>query len=246
MNRALCIGVSVYGCATGQLIDLPGVAGDVLEISQLLSSGDGANYGSTTVLRDAQATRERVLAELQNVFNAASDDNVFVHMAGHGAMTDDAYYFVPHLGGSPFFAEGAVPMSAIRELFEACSARRVLLFLDCCHSGGILARGADASTPPVAVARAALERQIRFEGGAGKMIYAACTEAQSAYEDTVLRHGYFTNAVVTGLRGEAANAKGRVTVNSLFDHVAETVELAMGSDAQLPMQSGQTSGQMVL
>ena len=225
---------------------MPGVAQDVAEIARLLSSGDGAKHGSTVVLQDEFATRERVLDELDNVLDAAADDDVFIHMAGHGAVVGGAYYFVPHLGGDGVTADRAVPMSAVRQRFEACAARRVILFLDCCYSGGILARGGDTPAPAIADARAALERAIQFEGGTGKMIYAACTETQSAYEDPVLRHGYFTHAIVTGLRGEAANLKGKVTVNSLFDHVAEEVELAMGSERQLPMQSGQMSGQMVL
>lgn len=135
VNRALCIGVSAYRSALGGPADLPGVEGDVAEISQLLSSGNSAKYGSMTVLRDEEATRERVLDELGKVLDAAPDDDVFIHTAGHGAVEDGAYYFVPHLGGAPFSPERAVPMTTIRERFEACRARRAVLFLDCCHTG---------------------------------------------------------------------------------------------------------------
>ncbi len=44
----------------------------------------------------------------------------------------------------------------------------------------------------------------------------------------------FTDALLRGLKGEAAN-KGEVTINSLFDYIARE----MGSDRQQPMIFGQ-------
>ena len=77
--------------------------------------------------------------------------------------------------------------------------------------------------------------------GQGKLIIAACTPSQSAWESAAVGHGLFTDALLRGLKGEAAN-KGEVTVNSLYDYI----DRQMGSDRQRPMMFGQMTGRVVL
>ena len=71
------------------------------------------------------------------------------------------------------------------------------------------------------------------------MIIAASTPEQKAYE--LGAHGLFTDALLRGLKGEAAN-KGEVTINSLFDYI----DKQMGSDRQRPMMFGKMTGRVVL
>ena len=77
--------------------------------------------------------------------------------------------------------------------------------------------------------------------GQGKLIIAASTPEQKAYESAAIGHGLFTEALLRGLKGEAAN-KGEVTVNSLYDYI----DKQMGSDRQRPMMFGQMTGRVVL
>lgn len=245
MNKALCIGVSDYGSPED---DLPGVANDVAAVAALLSGDGGAFGGGTRIILDSAATRERVLAELEAVFVADPADTVFVYLAGHGTAEGDRYYFVPRDVGGGTAEDWAVPLMRVRELFEACPARRALLFLDCCHSGGVIARRHSVTAGSRELQdrpREALKRAIRIEGGEGKMIYAACTERQLSYESVALRYGFFTHAMVEGIRGKAANVRGEVTANGLFDHIAQEVERA-GGDRQQPMQYGHMTGRLVL
>ena len=51
--------------------------------------------------------------------------------------------------------------------------------------------------------------------GQGKLIIAASTAKQKAYE--LGAHGLFTDALLRGLKGEAKH-DGEVTMNSLFDY----------------------------
>ena len=74
--------------------------------------------------------------------------------------------------------------------------------------------------------------------GQGKLIMAACTPEQKAYE---LGTWLFTGALLRGLKGGAANDK-EVTINSLYDYI----DRQMGSDRQRPMMFGQMTGRVVL
>jgi hypothetical protein len=55
------------------------------------------------------------------------------------------------------------------------------------------------------------------------------------------KHGLFTEELLTGLRGAAAN-KGEVTINSLYDYI----DKSMGSSRQRPMMFGTMTGRVVL
>jgi len=93
-------------------------------------------------------------------------------------------------------------------------------------------------------AREIFRRDIAISGGTGKMIYAACTETQYAYEDTARQHGFFTKAVADGLAGAAANTHGEITTNSLHDFVSSELE-ALNLQQQ-PMQFGHMAGRLIL
>ena len=77
--------------------------------------------------------------------------------------------------------------------------------------------------------------------GQGKLIIVASTPSQSAWESAAVGHGLFTEALLSGLKGEAAH-KGEVTINSLCDYI----DKRMGSDRQRPMMFGTMTGRVVL
>ena len=83
-----------------------------------------------------------------------------------------------------------------------------------------------------------ISRELKVVQGQGKLIIAACTPEQNAYERG---HGLFTEALLKGLKGEAAN-QSEVTINSLFDYI----DKKMGSNRQRPMMFGQITGRVVL
>lgn len=240
MNRALCIGVSDYGGDA----DLPGVANDVASVASLLAGDGGAFGGGTVLLRNSEATRDRVMAELERAFADGQAEQVFVYLAGHGRATGGKYYYEPSDTRAADPEGSMVSLERVRELFEGCRAKRALLFLDCCHSGGIVPRDAASGQ---AEPREILRRAISIAGGEGKMIYAACTEEQFSYESKGPdAAGFFTRAMVQGIRGKAASADGEVTANGLFEYIDRQVERAAPGGVQRPMQYGRAEGRMVL
>jgi hypothetical protein len=238
MNKALVIGISKY---PSPITPLPAVAADVREVGSLLGSSHGSFQGQpVAVLTDGTAVRDRVIAEFEQAFmGVGPDDTLFVYMAGHGAIgADKRYYFVAHDTQATDVPGTGVPLARVKQFFDACTSRRVFLWLDFCHSGGILAR---RLTTPAPDDREAISRVLEVVRGHGKVIVAACTPEQSAYEDPTIGHGLFTAFLLEGLRGAAAY-HGEVTASSLYDFI----DRRMGSDRQRPMWFGHMTGRIVL
>lgn len=234
-NRALIIGVGDY---RPPITKLDAVAADVREVGKLLKSPSGVftNPGTKT-LSDAKATRKAILDELATALSATAD-TVFVYLAGHGAEIGGKYYFLPIDADITNLAATAVSLGEIKSLFDASPGDRVFLWLDCCHSGGILKRRGTTDVSPQEV----IQRELKVTQGSGKVILAACTEDQSAFESPTIGHGFFTHALIRGLQGDAKNARGEVTAASLHDFI----DAEIGNDDQRPMFSGETKGRIVL
>ena len=234
-ERALVIGISDY---PPPIRKLPAVANDVREIAKLLSSDQG-QFPSQNVrsLADGEATQKVVLEAIDSTFSGVkADDAVFAYLAGHGAVVGGEYYFIAHDTTSQGIATNGVPLKKIKQAFDSSPSQRAFLWLDFCHSGGIIPRDLEGVPDDGDV----ISRALEVVQGQGKLIAAVCTPTQSAWEDPAVGHGLFTDALLRGLKGEAAN-KGEVTLNSLYDYV----DRQMGSDRQR-MLFGQMTGRVVL
>jgi hypothetical protein len=235
-ERALVIGISDY---PSPIRPLPAVANDVREMAKVLSSDKGQFPAQNVIsLIDAEATSRAVLKAIESTFSdVQADDAVFAYLAGHGEVQKEKYYFVAHDTNPDKVPSTGVPLKKIKEAFDASPSQRAFLWLDFCHSGGIIPR--DLGTGPDD--NEVIERTLKVANGQGKLIVAACTRSQSAWESSTAGHGLFTEALLKGLKGEAAN-QGEVTINSLFDYIARQME----SDRQQPMMFGQMTGRVVL
>jgi hypothetical protein len=231
-QRALVIGVSDYPDPSKRL---PAVAADVREMAKVLSSKNGTFATSgVTVLTDKEATRDKVVAKLHAAFVGTPADTTFVYLAGHGFEAGGCYYYVAY--DTDISRETtAVPLVEIRSLFDQTRSLRTFLWLDFCHSGGILARGGSDDMDII-------RRGIGVIRGEGRIIVAACTSAQQSYESDSIGHGFFTHALLRGLRGEAQSAQGEVTALSLYEFIDHQV----ANNRQQPVFFGETTGRIVL
>jgi uncharacterized caspase-like protein len=208
-------------------------------MAKVLSSDKGQFPAKNVIsLVDAEATSKEVMKAIESTFaDVQADDAVFAYLAGHGEVQKDKYFFVAHDTNPDKLPSTGVPLKKIKEAFDASPSQRAFLWLDFCHSGGIIPRELGAGPDDNEV----IERTLKITEGQGKLIVAACTPSQSAWESSGVGHGLFTEALLKGLKGEAAN-QGEVTVNSLFDYIARRME----SDRQRPMMFGQMTGRVVL
>ena len=231
-NKALVVGIGSY---PGSIPNLPAVSNDVREIAKVLGSKQSQFSRDTIeVLRNRVAKKKDVLASLKKVFRAGSQATVFVYLAGHGGVEDGHYYYVSYDANPDDLANTAVSLGEIRSLFDKSPSQQAFLWLDFCHSGGIIPRNTEGQSVD-----GVLKRTLKVVQGQGKVIVAACTETQSAYEG--VEHGFFTGALLEGLKGGAMSS-GEVTVSSLYDFIDRKI----GSARQRPMLFGKMAGRIVL
>lgn len=91
---------------------------------------------------------------------------------------------------------------------------RVVVFLDSCHSGGVLKRESNSI------------QFVNELGSAenGVVVFTASTGAQLSLESPEWQNGAFTKALDEGLDGQAdLFKKGRVTVSSLDAYLSDRV-----------------------
>ena len=138
-ERVLVIGISDY---PSPIRPLPAVANDVREMAALLGSDKGL-FTTQNVLRltDAEATSNEVLKAIKATFAGIQpDDAVFAYLAGHGEVVRGEYFFVAYDTTVKDIANNGVPLKRIKEAFDASPSQRAFLWLDFCHSGGIIPR----------------------------------------------------------------------------------------------------------
>jgi hypothetical protein len=145
-------------------------------------------------------------------------DLLLLYISCHGVLDDRGRLYYATVNTERRLL-GATSVSAqwLNDQLEDCSARRQLLFLDCCHSGAF-ERGMKGD--------ASLALQDRF-GSRGRVVLTASRGTEYSFEgEQVLGRGissFFTAAMVEGLRtGDAdRDQDGAVTVRELYDHVFE-------------------------
>lgn len=174
-------------------------------------------------LYDKDATRDNILATMDSIIDRAAIDDLFVmYFAGHGSMSDETFYFIPH--GSARLYEGealkkqALSAEAMQQKFTMLKALKQIVFIDACQSGGSVELLAQRGAPE--------EKAIaQLSRSAGVHILSAAGSEQFASEFTELGHGVFTYALLKAIKGEADGAPedGKVTVYEMKSFVDELV-----------------------
>lgn len=191
-------------------------------------------------LFDAQVTRAAVKAAFDKTAKTAGADDMFVfYYAGHGVMSEETparFYLVPHdvtklFGADDMLREKAIAADELKAWAADIPARKQVMVLDACQSGGALQAFAQ---------RGASEQKAMYQlaRSAGIAVLAATGTEQFASEFKALKHGIFTYALLKGLSGDADGGKdGTVTVRELDaflnDAVPELTKQHRGS-AQFP------------
>lgn len=184
---------------------------------------------SVNTLFDAEATAESIFAKLEEIAEAAAPEDIFVFaFAGHGVMSegsesrDPEFHLVPHdvtqmYGDDEQLAEKAISGTKLRELASRIPARKQLVVLDACQSGGVV--------ESFAVRGAAEERALaQLARSSGMYILASTRSEQFATEAQELGHGLFTYALLEGLEGKGdGNGDGKITVKEVEAYLNERV-----------------------
>lgn len=232
---ALVIGVDSY--KDGQISPLKGSANDARMLADALVRYAGFPQDqvilmSTEQPEERQPTRVNILRRLSNLASVVPKDGLLlVSFAGHGMERNGQAYLLPSdaqiSDDITFLEETAVSVARMKERIRATGVNQVVVLLDACRNDP----GGRADAPnPLTAAYTKFNFDVRNrEVQAFATLYATAV-GQRAYEYTEKKQGYFTWAVVEGLKGGAANEKGEVTLASLVKYVQENVPKRIGID----------------
>ena len=152
--------------------------------------------------------------------NVKSDSRVFFYFAGHGAPNSEngQVYLVPSDGNLDFIETTGYPVKKLYADLGALKAKRVIVALDACFSGGggrsVSAKGARPLVAPT-------ETAISPDGKITLFATVACQDVATLPEQG---HGIFTYYFLKGLAGEAKNAKGVVTPRGLSGYLRSKMQ----------------------
>jgi len=212
--RGLFIGIDRY--QSPQIHWLSCAKRDAIALDALFFDTLG---GSTTLLVDEVATRARIEREFESLARCDPGDTVVIAFSGHGTDTHELVAYdtdVRNLSGT------SVRLSTLAEWFARIPARRLVLVLDCCFSGGMGAKVLRAEAIPRDMK--SVDAELTELSGDGRLIITASAATEPAWEDPRSGHGYLTHFLIEALRGGEEIAElGRISVYSLLEYVTRGV-----------------------
>ncbi|PYS90345.1 MAG: hypothetical protein DMF64_15340, partial [Acidobacteria bacterium] len=227
---ALIIGVDQY--SDPQVVGLGGAANDARLLADSLVRNAGFPADQVVLLASDQPeerkpTRGNILRRLSNLAAVVPKDGLLLFsFAGHGIERNSQAFLLPSdaqvSDDVNLLEQTAINVVTIKDWIRKTGVSQVLLLLDACRNDPSAGRAA-ADNPLTKNYMRGFDFDVRNrEVQAFATIYA--TEiGRRAYELKEQRHGYFTLALVEALRGQAANAKGEVTLASLVKYLQDNV-----------------------
>jgi uncharacterized caspase-like protein len=227
---------------------------DAQAFYQLLQDpqGMGVPPENILLLLDEKATLTDVKCAITGWLfeHATQDSTVLLFFAGHGHVEPDrsgrrdTCEYLLLWDAQP---ENLYATALSNEEFERClftvRAKRLVVFMDACHSGGVAKAGArDVGTVH--------EPKKWIVPGEGRVIITAAKASQQSWEDPSLGHGIFTYHLLEALRGMAdTNQDGKVSITEVYSYLERNVPASarkLKHAVQEPFFYGELGSDMVL
>lgn len=199
MKKALIVGLNSYPGSELNWCD-----NDAIAVKELIeTNGDGSPNFETISILD-ECNREDLDFAITKLF-ADDADIALLYFSGHGAEEDGGY-----LCTTDYISTGiyGVKMSDILEKANHSKCKNKIIILDCCFSGKMGENLLDNNESVL---------------GDGVTIIAASQKWQYSAENNKIEHGVFTELMLQGLKGGAADISGRITPASLYSFVDQSL-----------------------
>lgn len=198
MKKALIVGLNKYPSCELQWCD-----NDAIAMNNLIeSNGDGSPNFDVKLITDT-CNKDCLQDKIQTLFNDEADV-ALLYFSGHGADQDGGYLVTTDFTSSCY----GVKMKDVLEWANASRCRNKVIMLDCCFSGQM---GESLLVNNSSVL------------GEGVTIMAASRPWQTSMENAEIQHGVFTDLLIQGLKGGAADISGNITPASLYSFVDQSL-----------------------
>jgi helicase len=199
--------------------------------------------GDCVLLTDDQATKDGLVKAFERLAACEADDVVVIGFSGHGTSTHELVFYDTDLRDIP---GTTISLDELAGLFSQIPAKRLLLVLDCCFSGGMGAKVLQVEAVPRDVSSVGAKLDIL--GGQGRVILTASGPTQEAYENPRRGHGLLTSEFLAALQGPEELREGeRLGIFRLLEWVTRRVSDAarqIGRE-QEPTVRGTFDGELV-
>jgi hypothetical protein len=225
---ALVIGISNYknGCDPGQGLapnqfpNLKFAAKDAEDFANFLRHYGFINYNVASLLNeDADLNGIKVeLEKLRENCKQSQDPLVIVYFSGHGwADAEERHYLIPWEAERDQLRATAFMNKEFNGYLDELPTKRLVVFLDACHSG---AMGIDGARGGV--------QQYVYEGlgaGEGRYLIASCGPGQQSYEWKEKENGIFTRHLIDLLACKTGDfTDEQINIFHLYPKLIEKVE----------------------
>lgn len=236
---------------------LSAACGDSVEINLRIASNSTLIPSS-----DERPTKSRMLADFQEIASTLSAEDRFVfYFAGHGVSvrasevddTDFGEYgetavsfsdreylclSVENPGEATEQKDVFLSDKELRDALAEVPCERKFVFLDCCHSGGMISSYPDINASiqnGFSNSKMHLAMQTYFNGRSttevqahkNTWILAAAGETGLSYESSSINHGFFTYAVLLAFAEGDRNGDGFISWSELCAYAASACALIL-------------------
>lgn len=201
-RKALVVGINKY-----PKNELKGCVSDAIRIKKLLETNqDGSPNFEVKFVPDV-STKGHLNLLLEELFLKGDADISLFYFSGHGTDEDGGKIVTPDYS----VGDLGISMNSILRLVNKSKSKSKIVILDCCFSGRFGEIGVTSSQETVL--------------GDGVTIMTASRRNEYSVEagDEERRYGIFTELLIQGLEGRAADILGNITPAGLYSFVDQSL-----------------------
>lgn len=159
----------------------------------------GCSSENFEYLAGDRATRTAIIQKIKEVSrNARRGDTIILYYAGHGFSSSNKNLIS---GVDTFLSsleETTVEMTEILSVLESSEAKKIIGFLDCCHSG---INFKTAERGPIAEFSTD-DLKYRYSSAEHLIIFASCKDDEKSQTDLKRKHGVWSYFLLEALNGK--------------------------------------------
>ncbi|MDD5299441.1 MAG: caspase family protein [Gallionella sp.] len=211
----------------------------------------GVDHGNCTILLSQKATLTTIRSNLKRFLkNLMKDETAIIFYAGHGLSVNGESYITAHDSQPEDYPSTSLPLNELFQLVKKSQSKRVMIFLDSCHSG--LPITSDMRSITSHMTDAEIEyfcHDSEFHVG-----FASCKDDEVSWPSTHHKHGIWTYCLLQALTGKAKDAfhdKHLITSESLQNYLIDEIprtlrQVRFNKEVQTPCMFGNSTKTFVV
>lgn len=227
---AIVIGVDEYD--DSNINRLTGAVNDAKALAEALKQHAGFKEERVVLLasgepRERRPARNAILRRLSNLKGALpADALLLVAFAGHGIERGGQSFLLPadaeYSDNPALLEQTSLNVQTLKQFIRETGAKQVFVVLDACRNDPAGGRALNDNRLTEGFSHSFDFNTRNREVEAFVTLYATSV-GQRSFEYSEKKQGFFTWALIEGLKGKAANVRGEVTLGGLLAHLESVV-----------------------